>query len=126
VVEVCVTVGRHGRISPRNRRGRPFGVRRIAGDIIEPPRSVKDAITFRSEVTEKTRREVKPAVRAPHTLGKNTSIKERTTRHRTHFVHDGGLGGFAPIPNRNGLEAIRTRVTSTILGDVEGDNLVVK
>jgi hypothetical protein len=126
VVVLCVC-GSRGRIGPRNGRGRPFRVYSLAaGDIIEPPRSVKDAITFSSEVIKKTRREVKPAVRTSHTLDKNALMKEIITRHRTHFVHDGSLGGFPPIQNSNGLEAMRTRVTSTILGDVEGDNLVIK
>jgi hypothetical protein len=115
-----------GRISPRNGRGRPFRVHSLAGDIIEPPRSVKDANTFSSEVIEKTRREVKPAVRTSHTLDKNALIKDAITCHRTHFVHDGSLSGFALIQNSNGLEAMRTRVTSTILADVECDNLVIK
>lgn len=125
MVVLCVC-GSRGRISPRNGRGRPFRVHSLAGDIIEPPRSVKDANTFSSEVIEKTRREVKPAVRTSHTLDKNALINYIITRHRTHFVHDGSLGCFAPIPNSNRLEAMRTRVTFTILGDVESDNLVIK
>jgi hypothetical protein len=64
---------------------------------------------LRSEVTEKTSREVKPAVWAPHA-----------------FVHNGGLGSFAPIGDGNRLEALRTRETSTKLGDVEGDNKIAR
>jgi hypothetical protein len=48
------------------------------------------------------------------------------TRRRAHFVHDGGLRGFAPIRDGNGLEALRTRETIAKLDDVEGDDLVTK
>jgi hypothetical protein len=82
---------------------------RLTGVIIEPPRTVKNTGILRSEVTEKTSRKVKPAVWAPHT-----------------FVHNGGLGSFAPIGDGDGLETLRTRETSTKLGDVEGDNEVAR
>jgi len=65
----------------------------------------------------------------PCTVRKNDvflSKKRGPDLRLAHLVHDGGLGGFSSVGDGDRLEAIRPRVSATELGDIEGDDLVIK